>query len=261
MQLLSNATVRQLRSATSQYLAWDLMISKPDCAYFDQQRRLICQPCRPTDGLGCSLFASGIASRIGENVNPSVALLDRHVRSLVSDLEEQHLSARTPAARRKVALAGLATLLLWLGWLRSSETFDLRWQDFNVVEPDNGPTVDLPRGCGVVGVRLGPETKSSRNQSVDMSLACQCLSGCHLGKWFHRARRACGIGADYKDCATRVFTHPAGAAWTSHFCRHQLLHPSTLLNPNSGLFTVFVGGLAPRCLEEEILGTIVFGRL
>jgi hypothetical protein len=226
MQLLSNATVRQLRSATSQYLAWDLMISKPDCAYFDQQRRLICQPCRPTDGLGCSLFASGIASRIGENVNPSVALLDRHVRSLVSDLEEQCLSARTPKARRKAALAGLATLLLWLGWLRSSETFDLRWQDFNVVEPDNGPTVDLPRGCGVVGVRLGPETKSSRNQSVDMSLAHQCLSGCHLGKWFHRARRACGIGADYKDCATRVFTHPAGTTWTSHFYRHQFLYPS-----------------------------------
>ena len=168
MQLLSNATVRQLRSATSQYLAWDLMVSKPDGAYFDQQRRLICQPCRPTDGLGCSLFASGIASRIGENVNPSVALLDRHVRSLVSDLEEQYLSARSPAARRKAALAGLATLLHWLGWLRSSENFDLRWNDFNVVEADDGPTVDLPRGCGVVGVRLGPETKSSRTKAVDM---------------------------------------------------------------------------------------------
>lgn len=47
LQLLSNATVRQLRSATSQYLAGDLMFSRPTGAYFDQQRRLICQPCRP----------------------------------------------------------------------------------------------------------------------------------------------------------------------------------------------------------------------
>jgi hypothetical protein len=73
IQLLSNATVRQLQSATSQYLAWDRMVLLPDGTYFDQQRRLICQPCRATDGLGCSLFASGIAARIGENINPSVA--------------------------------------------------------------------------------------------------------------------------------------------------------------------------------------------
>jgi integrase len=225
-QLLSNATVRQLRSATSQYCAWDLMVSKPDGVYFDQQRRLICQPCRPTDGLGCSLFASGIASRIGEDVSPSVALLDRHVRSLLSDLEELYLSAQATAARRHAALAGLATLLLWLGWLRSSETFDLRWQDFDVVEPENGPLVDLPRGCGVVGVRLGPETKSSRNKAVDMFIAYQCFSGYHIGKWFHRARRCCGIGADYKECSSRVFTHPAGTPWTSHFYRHSFLYPS-----------------------------------
>jgi hypothetical protein len=84
MQLLSNTAVQQLRSATSQYLAWDLMVSKPEGVYFDQQKRLICQPCRLTDGLGCSLFASGIASRIGKNVNPSVVLLDRHYASLVA---------------------------------------------------------------------------------------------------------------------------------------------------------------------------------
>jgi hypothetical protein len=80
LQLLSNATVRQLQSATSQYLTWAIMISKPDSAYFDQQRRLICQPCRATDGVGCSLFATGIVARIGEHdVSPSVALLDRHI--------------------------------------------------------------------------------------------------------------------------------------------------------------------------------------
>jgi hypothetical protein len=243
LQLLSNATVRQLRSATSQYCAWDLMVSQPDSAYFDQQRRLICQPCRPTDGLGCALFSTGIASRIGEDVNPSVALLDRHVRRLVMELEESYLSARTREARRKAALAGLATLLLWLGWLRSSETFDLRWQDFDVVEPEDGPTVDLPRGCGVVGIRLGPETKSSRNKAVDMSLAYQCLSGFYLGKWFHRARRRCGIGAGYRECAHRVFAHPSGTPWTSSFYRTEFLYPSLTRQRQAGdaMLTAFDG--------------------
>jgi hypothetical protein len=224
--MLSNATVRQLRSATSQYFAWDLMVSQPEGVYFDQQNRIICQPCRPTDGLGCSLFATGIAARIGENVNPSIALLDRHVRCLDSELDKEYLSARTPTARRTAALAGLATMLLWLGWLRSSETFELCWKDFKVVEPHDGPTVDLPRGCGVVGVRLGPETKSSRTKAVDLSLAYQTLSGYHLGKWFHRAWRSCNIGANYGDNADRVFTHSSGTPWTSHFYRHEFLYPS-----------------------------------
>jgi hypothetical protein len=226
LQLLSHATVRQLRSATSQYLAWDLMVSKPNSAYFDQQRRLICQPCRATDGIGCSLFASGIAARIGENVHPSLALLDRHIHSLKADLEEQYLSAETPRARRRAALGGLATLLLWLGWLRPSKSFNLCWKDFNVVEPADGPTVNLPRGCGVVGLRMGPETKSSRTKSVDLLIAYQTLSGYYCGKWFHRARRSCGIDANYQGCATRVFTHPSGSPWTSYFYWHKFLYPS-----------------------------------
>ena len=110
------------------------MVSEPESAYFDKQKRLICKPVRSTDGLGCSLFAAGIAARIGENAIPSITLLDRHVRSLMADLEESYLSACTPQARQKAALAGLASFLLWLGWLCSSETFDLCCHDFDVVE-------------------------------------------------------------------------------------------------------------------------------
>ena len=91
----------------------------------------------------------------------------------MANLEESYLSARTPQARRKAALTGLASLLLWLGWLRFLETFDLCWHDFDVVEPVNGPSQDLPQGLGVVGVWLGPKTKSSHNKPVDMSLAYQ----------------------------------------------------------------------------------------
>jgi hypothetical protein len=221
LQLLSNATICQLRSATSQYLAWDLMFSKPCSAYFDQQSRLICQPCRATDGIGCSLFASGIAARIGENVHPSLALLDRHIRSLEADLEDQYLSAKTSRTRRRSALGGLVTLLLWLGWLRSLKSFTLCLKDFKVIEPIDGPTADLPRGCGVVGLRLGPETKFSRTKLVDLSIAYQTLSGYCCGKWFHSARRSCGIGAGYQGCAATVFTHPLGAPWTLYFYWHE----------------------------------------
>jgi hypothetical protein len=52
------------------------------------------------------------------------------------------------------------------------------------------------------------------------------LSGYHLGKWFHRARRSCNIGANYEDNADRVFTHSSGTPWTSHFYRHEFLYPS-----------------------------------
>lgn len=169
------------------------------------------------------LFASGIAFQINKNVNSSVALLDRHVRLFVSDLEEQYLTARTPAACRKAALTSLTTLLVWLGWMRSSEAFGLCWNDINAVEPADGPTVDLPCSCGVVGLCIGPETKSSLTKVLDMSLAYQCLSGYHLGTWFHHARHSCGIGADYKECTSRVFTHSSGTPWTLHCYRHELL--------------------------------------
>ena len=120
-------------------------------------------------------------------------------------------------------------LLLWLRWLRPSDTFHfLGWQDFDVVEPDDGRIVDLPLGCGVVGVRLRPETKSSWNKAVGMSLAYQCLSGYHLGKWFHRARHHSDIDADYKGCVTRVFTQSSGTPWTSHFYCYEFLYPSPL---------------------------------
>jgi hypothetical protein len=160
------------------------MVSRPS-SYFDQEKRLIYQACRPTDALGCSLFATGIASRIGEDVNPWVALLDCHVRSLMMDLEDQYLSAKTPRARRYAAQGGLATLVLWLGWLRSFETFHLSWRNFDVVEPRDGPSADLPLGCGAISHCLGPETKTSRHKTVSVPIAYQTLSGYHCGKWFH----------------------------------------------------------------------------
>jgi hypothetical protein len=201
------------------------MVSQPS-AYFDKEKRLIYQACCPTDRVGCSLFPSGIASRIGDNVTASVPLLERHVRFLMADLEDQYLSARTPRARRHAAQGGLVTLLLWLGWLGSSECFTLKWSDFDVIEPCDGPAADLPLGCGSVDLCLGPETKSSRAQTVSVPVAYQTLSGYHCGKWFHRARRCSNIWLAYGHCPDLVFTHLAGTPWNSRFYRHEFLYPS-----------------------------------
>jgi hypothetical protein len=75
---LAFTTIRALRSAASQYLAWDMMVSNP-ATVLDAQRVLV-QPCRPTDSIGCSFHAKGMSSRIGDEAKPSLPLLDCHVR-------------------------------------------------------------------------------------------------------------------------------------------------------------------------------------
>jgi hypothetical protein len=223
---LAFSTIRQLRSAVSQFLAWDLMISKPQQAYMDHQRRVLEQPCRATDGLGYTLYSAGMRARVGDQSHPSLALLDCHVRSLDLELNRAYLETHRPAVRHQLALAGLANLALWLGWLRSSETFGLTWADLVVIEPEDSGTVDLPPGCGMVSCRLAPETKSARSHRPDVPMAYKSLSGYHIGKWFHRARHSSGLGANWGQCTSPIFVTQAGTPWTSKFFRRKYLYPS-----------------------------------
>jgi hypothetical protein len=155
---LAFSTVRQLRSAVSQFLTWDMMVATPG-AFMDQQRRVLQLPCRATDGLGYTLYSAGMRARVGDESHPSVALLDCHIRALDQELNRSYLASTSPLERRELALAGLANLFLWLGWLRSSECWELSWADLLVIEPADSATVDLPTGCGMVSGRLAPETK------------------------------------------------------------------------------------------------------
>jgi hypothetical protein len=125
-----------------------------------------------------------------------MALLDRHVRFLDQSLTARYHAATLPALKRDLALAGLANCLFWCGWLRTSESFGTEWQDFQVVEPRDGPQVDLPVGCGIVGCRLQAETKSNRTSRPDCIMAYRTTSGYSLGTWFHRARRWSHVGQD-----------------------------------------------------------------
>jgi hypothetical protein len=161
--------------------------------------------------------------RVGSESVPSVALLDRHVRWLDRDLDRRYRRTKTPDARRELAQAGLANLIFWLGWLRSTEGFSLRWMDVDVTLPVDGPSLDLPRGIGALILTLLPETKSSRALTADVVLAYTTRSGFSVGKWYRRTRLACHArGA----APSLIFSSPDGTQWTSAYFRTTFLYPA-----------------------------------
>jgi hypothetical protein len=222
---LAMDTIRQLRSAASQFLSWELMVSRPSGVYMDQQQRILEAPCRSTDSLAFTLFMKGMSARVGNETRPSVPLLDRHVRYMDQVFDSRYRTATSPAARRLWSLVGLANLVFWLGWLRSSETFGLRWCDFQVVSPHDGPVHDLPYGLGALLLRLQPETKSNRLSTADVAIAFETRSGFQIGRWFHRAQRHGLGGLDGATNSSPAFTRDDGLPWTSAYFRQTFIYP------------------------------------
>ena len=62
-------------------------------------------------------------------------------------------------------------LLAWLGWLRSSETFNMTMSDVEMVPPVKGECYNFPPNVGALLLQLLPSTKSSRNKQVDIVTA------------------------------------------------------------------------------------------
>jgi hypothetical protein len=200
-------------------------------AFLDKQQRIISGYCRATDSLGFSLFAKEMLIHVGCESVPSVTLLDRHVRWLDRDLDRRYRRATTPGARRELAQAGLTTLIFWLGWLRSTEGFSLRWDDVAVTPPPDGPSLDLPPGIGALILTLLPETKTSRALTADVVLAYTTMSGFSVGKWHHRAHKACHARGTARGAARGaapglIFSTPDGTQWTSAYFRTTLLYPA-----------------------------------
>jgi hypothetical protein len=92
---VSFATIRQIRSAAAQHLTWQHIITNPDTAFLDQRRKMIMAPVRPTDSVSNTIFATGLAARLGTESKPSVALLARHVHALDQSLLKLYQSAST----------------------------------------------------------------------------------------------------------------------------------------------------------------------
>ena len=217
-------TVRTLRSALSQFETVKALQSGQS-ARMDQQRRLLFQDCRVTDRLSHTLWTSGFGVRIGTETKPAIALLMRHVIAMDTRCLENYLKATTPAARRHWALGGLCNSVLWLGWLRSAENFNLRWSDVAVVLPRDGPSIDLPANIGACLLNLGPSTKTQQTKQVSVVIAYQSMSGLSCGRWFRRAFQSCG-GVDMKTDHRYIFHHSfTGKNWTSRYFRTVFLYP------------------------------------
>jgi len=105
---LAFATIRQLRSAASQFYTVDVLMANPGQLYMDSNNHLSRQAGRVTDEHDATMFGTGLSSRIGNQPRPSIALLERHVKWLDNDLDKCYRSATSPALCRELSMAGLA---------------------------------------------------------------------------------------------------------------------------------------------------------
>ncbi len=67
---------------------------------------------------------------------------------------------------------------------------------------------------------------TSTGADVCKRQAYKTLSGYHLGKWFHRARTAAGLGANWRHSSECILSHADGTPWTSRYFRKKFLYPS-----------------------------------
>lgn len=222
---ISMATVRHLRSAASQFLGWEMMVRNPLNTFLDQQQRVLHQGCRATDNYSYSLFSKGMTGRLGSESIPSAPLLFRHVLYMDQTFNQNYLNATTFDAKRRWALAGLANLLLWLGWLRSMETFSLTYADVLVVDPSDGRVYELPAGLGMLLLRLLPQTKSNRNTRADVVIAHTTLSGLSPGRWCERLSLLLFGTATWPTSPSPIFLEPDGTPWSSIFFRTNFVYP------------------------------------
>jgi len=218
-------TIRTLRSAASQFFAWDSMVAHPGST-IASDNRILTIPCRPTDDYSGTLLAAGMSARIGNETSPSQPLLARHVHWMDEFHHHQYQQAVSLRDQRELAQAGFAITTFWLGWLRSSELFNRTFSDVKVVEPVDHASADLPPGVGMITISLGMGTKGRRDLCEDVVIAYTSYSGFHLGRWFHRLRRAFQIGNDWRNNQTPIFLHPSGTTWTSQYFRETFLWPS-----------------------------------
>jgi hypothetical protein len=135
-----------------------------------------------------------------------------------------YLNATTSKARKDAARAEITLLSSYLGWLRSMETFGLHWEEVISTLPDDGPSLGLPPGYGVVMLKLLLQTKSSQFAQVDVVIAFTTASGLSLGWWIERLCEDLTPAELVSDAL--VLSHANGATWTSHYYRHKFLYPA-----------------------------------
>ena len=175
----------------------------------------------PTDALGYGLMAMGMAKRVGDHIQPPIALTPAQVIWMMRWLDTCWAGTTSLDTRRDTAAAAVAHLLLWLGWLRSTETFSLCWDDVTITHPLDGPSRGLPLGVGIVELRLLPETKSNRTRVADVVISYLCASGLAPGLWFEWLRQLWPT----RSPSDLVLRGSVGQPWMSYSFRHGFLYP------------------------------------
>ena len=106
-------TTRALHSAASQYYLWDSQIAHPERTLCDPKTRKVylADGVSPTDAMGYTLMATGMAIRMGEKSKPPIALTLWQILWIMDRLESMWQLAGTLGARREIAAAGITNLL------------------------------------------------------------------------------------------------------------------------------------------------------
>ena len=115
-------------------------------------------------------------------------------------------------------------LFAWLGWLRSSEIFNMRLDDVEMVPPAQGVAYNLSSGTGAILLKLLASTKSSRNKKVDVVIAWQTASGLCFGFWLSRLLSILHE-LNWDSPSSYLFRTNANTPWTSHYFRAHNMHP------------------------------------
>ena len=217
-------TTRLQRSALSFYKSWWASVCSPGDFFVDNRRLMSDPKLSPTDTILATHTASGMASRLGTESRPSLALNQRHVHW---NQNARILSLRTNLTlieRYEQVAAQVAELIFWLGWLRSSETFGIRVQDVEITPPINHGKYGLPLGVGVILLRLLSTTKSQRNKQADMVIAFKTASGLKLGYWMGQLLEVLKELNWYSPTCL-LFQYTSHQPWTSRHFRQYHLYP------------------------------------
>lgn len=227
-------TVRALRSAASYYYEGLLLLEHPEsCLRDPTSNRPRLSPGRlPSDHLGFTHMASGMARRMGTSTRPSKALRYEHIKWNLAFRDKQWRDAHDAHARYETSAAACVEIFSWLGWLRGGEVFGLDGDSVLKVTPDQGISHGLPRGVGYLALVLAESTKSSPTVQADVILAWLTAGNIQAGLWFERLERdLAALG--WLDEGP-LFRHRDGTVWDSHYFRHTHLYPLLQLQRAEG---------------------------
>jgi hypothetical protein len=124
-------------------------------------------------------------------VSPTVLVLRviprlRFYIAMSKKLELLYAAAGTRYNRLTIARAGFAKVVAWTGWLRVSELFNLAHEDIRIIHPSQSAEYSLPVNTGIICLKLALETKTSRSEQADVSIATTTYSGFSPLTWYDR---------------------------------------------------------------------------